>query len=161
VEELRRQPQPQAFEMVGKEQKLGEVRGQHERVAAFEAAGGGDRAELAGASVGRGERVPATGDAHVELPGAKLFGLFLRQPQSGGRTRLAQRLLGFLAQHDGTGHCSVEPARLRCGDYAAGDHLQGRAVRVVAVEGLDRVVVGDITDAALEGDGLLDLAGLA
>ncbi|GHH22972.1 hypothetical protein Srubr_19360 [Streptomyces rubradiris] len=46
VEELRRQPQPQAFEMVGEEQKLGEVRGQYERVAAFEAAGGGDRALL-------------------------------------------------------------------------------------------------------------------
>lgn len=115
---------------------------------------GGDRAELADASVGRGEGVPAAGYAHVELPRAKLFHFFLRQPQGGGRTRLAQRLLGFLAQHDGTGHRFVEPPSLCCGDHAAGDRLQGRAVRVVAVEGLDRVVVGDINDAALEGDGL-------
>lgn len=61
----------------------------------------------------------------------------------------------------GAGRFALLAAELDVGDQAAGDHLQGRAVRVVAEEGLDRVIVGDVADAALEGDGLLDLAGLA
>ncbi|MFD6312035.1 hypothetical protein [Streptomyces nigra] len=103
--------------------------------------------------------VAATGDAHVEFTGSQLLDVLRRQPQYHFGVRILQGL--FLVEDDRARERLGQPVLLGRGDDLACDDAQRDAVGVAAAERLLGVVVGDVADAALEGQGLLDLAGLA
>ena len=90
---------------------------------------------------------------------ADVLGLLRAQPQAGRLLRSIEHV-GRIGEHGRALHRLGEPVVLGGGDHPTGHHAQGGALGVVAAEHFLVVVVGDVGDAAAEGERLLHLRGL-